>query len=275
MKILINGKTIEIDDKEIAKSIDDKTDLTIKTEDIVLRTKDEEVSFLENYKKENIKIGAEVGRKEVIKGLGIEGDGLHKSDETSINALKSWADGLSQKALEDAKIEPNKKIETFKQDIETLKGTISKLTTEKERVANEFSTFKKTNVINSNYMEAIPDNAILPKSDMVQLLAGKIKADVIDSGQVVGLDESGNVIKDPTTLNPVPFKEVVKNFFDNNTQYLKAAEGGAGGGDSGAGAGTSQLDSFIKRQAQLGNSEGSEAFNEAMAQEIKNGTLKL
>ena len=112
MKININGNTVEIEDEVITKAIEEKTEsIDIKSDTLVIRSTADEATFSENKRTEGIAVGAEIGRKEVIKGLGIEGEGLHKSDEVSIKAIQDFSSGLVTKALEDAKIEPNAKIE--------------------------------------------------------------------------------------------------------------------------------------------------------------------
>lgn len=275
MKLNINGKLIEVADEEITKAIDEKKEQIDVTADLVLRTKEEDTTFQENLKKETIKIGAEIGRKEVIKGLGIEKEGVHKSDETAIATLKDWAEVFASQKLEAAKIEPNKKVDELTKDLNTLKATIQEKETAYNGVLNEFNNYKKSNKINSDLSGAIPDNVILPKEDMMTIIGMKVKLDVDDNNRTIGIGADGQPLKNQTTLEPLPIKDVVNNFFSENPQYLKGSSGGAGGSDSLDKSGVQSIDQFIAEQTQLGIKPNSEQFNNVMQERIKAGTLKI
>jgi len=165
MKININGKVVEVDNATITEALEKKQEEIIITDvPYVIRTTDEDKQFQENLKKETMKSGTEIGRKEILKGLGIEKDGIHKSDESTITALQEWSSGLVASKLEEAKIEPNKKVDELNKDLETLKGTIKTVQQEKEQVLNEYTTFKKSNIINTTLSSVIPDNIVLYNS---------------------------------------------------------------------------------------------------------------
>lgn len=274
MKLNINGKEVEVNDDELSTALTEKKEsFEVKT-DFIIRTADEDKTYSDNVKSEGTKIGAEIGRKEVIKGLGIEGEGLHKSDSSSIEALKGWSNGLVQKALTDAKIEPNKKIEEKEKDILTLQETIKNISKEKEDVLSQFTTYKKTETIKSTLSSIIPDNALLPKEDMMMLLGTKIKVDVDDNGRVYGIGADGQPIKNTTTLEPLPIKDIVTTFFNENPQYLKGAGGGASGEDSKDKDGVQTVDKFIEEMATLGHAPNGIEFNKIMQERIKAGLLK-
>lgn len=277
MNLNINGKTVDIADDIIKKALEEKKDaIDITTDKILVRTPDEENSFKENIRKEGITIGAEVGRKNILKTLGIEGEGVHKSDDTTIEAIKGFSSKQVQAALVDAGKEPDKKLQEKEKDINTLKTTIAELQGKLGSTEGEFKTYKKTQVITSSIMKYIPDNTVLPKEDMLDVIKNKIKADVDDNGNIFALGEDGQPIKDKTTLNPIPFKDAVAGFFDQNKQYLKGATGGAAGGDSGAsGGGKQSLDDFQKEMAQAGHAPNSPGFIAEMQARIKAKTLEV
>lgn len=273
MKIVINGKEIEVSNEDISKAIEEKKESIEVKADYAIRTADEDKQYSDNVRKEGLSVGTEIGRKNIIKALGIEGEGLHKTDETALDAITNWNKSTVQKELESAKIEPNKKVEELTKDLSTLQGTIKNLTTEKESVMNEFNTYKKTQTINSTISNLIPENTILPKSDMMTLISTKIKVDVDDNGRVYGVGSDGQPIKDSTTLEPLPIDKVVGNFFSENANYLKGSSGGAGGSDSGAGGGKQSVDEFIKEMKDKGITPNSEPFVKEMNERIKVGTL--
>jgi len=276
MKININGKVVEVDNATITEALEKKQEeITITDVPYVIRTTDEDKQFQENLKKETMKSGTEIGRKEILKGLGIEKDGIHKSDESTITALQEWSSGLVASKLEEAKIEPNKKVDELNKDLETLKGTIKTVQQEKEQVLNEYTTFKKSNIINTTLSSVIPDNIVLPKSDMMVLLGNKLKVDVDESGNLFGVGNDGQPLKNPTTLEPLPIKDVVASFFNENPHYLKKAEGGAGGSDSGAGGTATSYDRFVKEMNDKGHGEGSEAFNSELTKRMADKTVEI
>ena len=90
MKLNINGREIEVADEELSKAIEEKKEsLEIKS-DLSIRTAEEETTFVENLKTGSNTAAYEIGRKNVLKGLGIEVEGQHKSDEAAINAVNVY-----------------------------------------------------------------------------------------------------------------------------------------------------------------------------------------
>ena len=275
MKLNINGKQIEVSDEDLSKALEDKTDFELKSDDLVIRSTEEENSYKENIRKEGLTAGTEIGRKNLIKELGIEGEGLHKSDESAKTAIESWANGLVEEKTKDLNKEPTAKIKELKNDIETLKGTITSLTTEKETLSSQLTDTKNGYEKRQLLMNAIPDNTVLPKEDLLPLIDGNVNLKKTDRGEWAGIGADGQPIKDPNTLNIVPVKDVIGNFFNDNPQYLKKAEGGAGGKDSGGDGGKQSLDSFTKEMQEKGVQINGAEFNQEMTARIKAGTLEV
>jgi len=135
MKLDINGKTFEVTDEILSKAIEDKTE-SIKIEsDLIMRTPDEENTFVANTKKSGDSASFEIARKGVLKGLGIDVDGQHKSDESALTAINSFVQNKVEKALTDAKIEPDKQVLELKADKEGLIKNMGIL-------QGQFDTFK-------------------------------------------------------------------------------------------------------------------------------------
>ena len=104
MKLNINGNIIEVEDSILTTAIEAKTESIEIKSALVIRTAEDETTFAANTRTEGIAVGAEVGRKEVLKGFGLEGEGLHKNESSTIEAIKTFNTGLVDKALIDAKI---------------------------------------------------------------------------------------------------------------------------------------------------------------------------
>jgi hypothetical protein len=277
MKFNINGSEVEVDNEALTKAIEEKTEsIDIKNDDLVVRSKEDFDTFTTNTRNEGQTIGAEIGRKELFKALEIdsEGTGAHKSIDKSKALLNTWQAGLTETALTDAKIEPDKKVQELNRDLETLRGNLQ---TEKDNnitLQSQFDGYKKDQTLATQYSSAIPDNVIIDKSDMATILRAKLKADIID-GKTVALNSNGEVMKNKTTLEPLSFGEAVTDFFATNTQYIKSSDGGAGGGDSGGGNGKQTIEEFTKEMIDAGHRPNDGTFNSVMQERIKAGTLAI
>jgi hypothetical protein len=264
MKIKIGNKTFEVSKEELDGNPEE---LTLEFQG-TLRTTEEETTFTENLKKEAHTAGAEKALRTKADELGLEIDGSKRNIDDVFNAY-------AKKVLEDAKIEPAeqlKKIKTTLEEKETaLTNALSKVT-EKE---NEFKSYKNQSILDKKLDSFIPDNTILPKEDIKTILKTKLKFDVDDNGNVLALDNQGNIIKDPTTANPKEANDVVSNFFKDNQSYLKPIEGGAGGSDSGSKGNKKSLDKFIEEQQAKDIKINSPEFNEAYAKAVEAGLVEV
>lgn len=278
MKININGVMVEVDAEALKTAIDEqKESFDVTNDALIVRDKADYETFVNNLKAEEKRKGEEIGRKELFQklDLDIEGTGAHKSVDKSIEFINGWTDKLKTEAVNEAKVEPDKKVQQLQSDLETAKGTIQSLTGEKTDLQSKFDNYKKDVTVKTTLSSHIPDNISIPKDDMLMILGSRVKTGFDDNGNLVALDAQGNIKKDPTTLNPVSLKDEIKGFFDNNPNYLKAAQGGSGGGDSGGGSGKQTLDDFTKEMSDAGHAPNSESFNEIMNERIKNGTLEI
>ena len=275
MKLNINGNIVEIEDSILTTAIEAKTEAIDITSELVIRSAASEATFSDNKRKEGISVGAEIGRKEVLKGFGLEGEGLHKTHEASITALTGYSDGLVTKALADAKIAPDKKVSELTNDIATLQGTISTLTSTNETQASEFKTFKNNQLISSSLTSEVPENALLDSKTMLTIMQSNMKFDVNENGVVFGVGPDGQPLKDKTTLDPLSVKTIAANFFNERNDLLKPSTGGAGGGDSGGGAGKQSVEDFTKEMGDAGHQPNSPRFNEIMTERMKANTIDI
>ena len=260
MKIKIGNKVFEVSKKELESNPEE---VTIEF-DGILRSKEEEVSFIENHKKDARKEGVEIEVKKHRETYGFEG--------RSINNL---IEAVSKKALEDAEIEPAeqlKKIQATLSDKETaLKNALSKV----GEVEKNFSTYKSQATIDKTITSFFPENTILPKEDLKLIIKSKLNFSTDENGIVTVLDAAGNTLKDPTTANPLGAKDVITNFFKDNQAYLKPIQGGGAGSDSTGGQGKTSLEDFMTAQAEKGISPNSEEFNKELQAQVKAGTVEI
>lgn len=275
VKIKIGGQTLEVAAEQITKGIE-SGEIALPTDGLVVRSTEDDQTFKNNVLTEGRAAGVEIGRKEIIRGLGIEAEGVHKTPEGAIDALKAWNQSTVTSALEEAKIEPNEKVKALETDLQAVRTNLQQAQQEKESVLQEFGNFKKNQVIQSTLGSLLPDNLLIPKEDMMTIMGSRIKADVDEAGRVVAIDPTtGKPFKNSTTMEPLPIKDVVSNFFAENEQYLKPRDGGAGGGDDSAAGGKQSIEAFTKEMVDRGVAPNSEEFNQHMNERLKNGTLDV
>lgn len=274
MKLNINGKELEISDELISTATPD-TVIEYKTDAFSMRTTEEDSLYKSNIYREAHGSGIEIGRKNILKGLGLESDGAHKDDTKSLELVNSFINSKVSKEVEVLKIEPNKKIDELTKDLSLLKNNIEVLSKEKEVVTNSFFDYKKNQTINSTFSNIIPDNTILPKEDIMLILRTKINADIDELGNPFAIGSDGMPLKNSVTLDKMPLKDVVVDFFKNNPQYLKGATGGASGTDSADKGNKQDVDSFIKEMQDKGVALNGHEFNTEMKKRTDAGLLAI
>lgn len=272
VKLNIGGVVVEMENDDLTKGIE-SGEIEIKTDDLVVYKSDQFESFKKNLSDDEYKKGKLAGEEmpfkfEVLKEkYGVEVTGKN---------LDSFAEALKKKTLEEAKIEPSKKIQELEEEKKKLQTNYATLET-------EFSGFKTT--IQEKESRAKKDNTLssfLPVTGLkvdhdITLLALKTKAGIdiaFDENNTMMITENGIVVKDQKTLMPIE----PKSFIESKLQQLdliQKATGGGGGGDEGGGGQASSFDKFTKEMETNGVSEGSLKFQEEMAKRIKEGTLKL
>lgn len=252
MKFTIKGKTFEVADAEITKAIEEKKESMEITTDLSVRTAEEEAIFVENHKKEARKEGVEIAVKTTRTELGLNFEG-----KTIDNLVKA----VQAKTLEEAKIEPteqNKKLQTQLQEKEAaLQAAITKAT----EAENREKSYKSEVTIDRVIEQSIPEKTILPKEDIKTLLKTKMKFSTDENGKVIVLNEAGEVIKNPTTADPMAAKDVVEDFFKTNKQYVQGVQGGFGGGDDGGSGDKITMTKFIEQMTEKGVPLNGDEFN--------------
>jgi hypothetical protein len=277
MKLNINGNLVEVDVEAFNKAIEDKAEsFEIKSDDLVIRSTENQELYETNLKKEVGDYKVEIGRKEVLNALGLEteGKGLHKSVDKSVGAINDFIGQSTKTALEEAGKAPDGKIKELTTDLETLRANLSAKDSEIESAKGEFNTYKKNQTLSNVLMNNIPENTILPKSDIMTIVKSQINLDIDENGNSFGYGKDGQPIKDGDR-SVIGGDNIVKSFFENNPQYLKPVTGGAGGGDSTGNGGKIKFDDLVKQQASIGNSSSSAEFKAEAARLQKEGILDM
>lgn len=263
-KILIGAKVFEISDETLKEAVEKGAEIKIES-DVVIREKAEDETFQANLRTEAKTAGIEIAVKDARTKLGLDFQG--KTIDNLIEAVKT-------KTLEDAKIEPEEKLKNAQKDIETLKVTIQTLTSEKQQIETQFGTFKKEGAINQKIQSLLPENLAIPKDDILLIMKNKMSFDLDDAGRVVVKNSAGEIVKNPTTLDPIDPKDEISKFFTDNKMYLKGNDGGAGGGDSGGGSGKMTTEAFIALKAKEGINHTDPKFIEEYDKLSKDGLIE-
>lgn len=277
MKLNINGNLVEVSDESLSKALEDKQEsFEVKAEDLVIRTSEQQTTYEDNLKKEVGDHKVQIGRKEVLTGLGIEieGLGIHKTLDKSLEAINGFIGTTTATALSEAGKAPDGKIKELTTDLETLRSNLALKDGEIETAKGEFASYKKTQKLSNTILDNMPENTILPKKDIMSIVSSQINLDINESGQTFGYGQDGQPLKDgDRTL--LTGASIVKSFFDNNPQYTKAASGGAGGSDSSGGGGKLSWEAHVAQQKELGFNPASEEFAANTAKLQKEGAIEM
>lgn len=259
MKIKIGNKTFEVSKEELEKNPDEiQLDF-----DGTIRTQEEDTSFIENHKNDARTEGIEIAVKKYRDKYDFQG-----------RSLENLLEAVEKKTIEDAKIEPNEKIKTLQSKLsdkeEALKNALETVKSKDQ----EFVSFRNQTKLNNELSSLIPENTLLPKDDVQLILKNKLKLDFDENGNVIALDDQGNVMKDKTTANNLSLKQVTETFFKENQHYLKPVQGGSGGGDTGGNGGKLSLEEFMDKQREQGIVLNSDEFNKNLQDAIESKTVE-
>lgn len=201
-------KSAITDEKEV--DIELPTDLTVLTA-TELETRDSA------QKNEGIKIGKEIGVKDVRTAAGL--------DETSGKDASKVAAAIISKAVTDAKIPSDEKVKEVTKQNELLTQKLAEkdteIATEKQK-ATQYSIDRKI-------FAAMPKNraAKLEDDEILDILKSKHVKEI--DGQLVAVDKSGEPIRDKATTKPVDLATGLTAIFTEREWLAAAGSGGAGG----------------------------------------------
>lgn len=254
---------------KLAEMITSEENHTIDLDSFIIKPKSDYDSLLSNIKRDS----NEIGRKELFKALGVdfEGTGAHKDVKKSVEFLKKWNGDLVNTAIEEAKIDPNKKYDTLNEDFKKVQANLSQWEEKYNTLESTYKQKEQMSTINNTLLKEIPDNTTIDKEDILAILKAKYKFNISEDGfEIIGND--GKALKNQSNMNLTTANEFMKEFI---TPYLKTVEGGTGAGDSKGGGKETSLELFNKQMNAKNINIGSEVYNEQLSLAIKNGTLKL
>jgi|WetSurMetagenome_2_1015567.scaffolds.fasta_scaffold65635_3 hypothetical protein len=239
-------------------------EVEIKIPELKIFKPDEFETFTTNLKKEDYengkKAGVEMSVKEHREKLGLQFEG---------KTIDKLIEAVQKKTLEDAKIEPSKKIEDLTKDLDKLRNINTDLTNQIETIKNERNQEKTQLQINRAILSELPKTGIHESWTEERLLREFVldwQPEMTD-GQIV-LKKDGQILKDQL-MNPKKIKDVMSDWVK---PFTKQNKGGAGDGDSGTDKKNS-MESFNKEMESNKIGVGTPEYNKEMQKRIKDKTL--
>lgn len=189
-------------------------------------------------KKEGHTIGYDFAIKDFKAEFGLEIEGKDK---------KVIASEIQKKIINDAKIEPNKKIEELSTSLSNLQKQYQTDLAAKENEVKQYQSKVKDIKINTDLQMSMPEGLSIIKPDQFALLArSNYEFDYDESGQLVA-KKGGNVLKDKLE-KPLPVKEILTDFATQNNWL--GANGRGGGNEGGKGGDFKTINDVFRHMEQ-------------------------
>jgi hypothetical protein len=219
-------------------------------------------TYQKNFAEEQKLAGREMAIKDARNKYGLDFQG--KTMDNLVTAAMA-------KAESEATVDPNKKVEQYKGDIEGLREQITSISQERDQFKGQIDTIKSDYSLERTLFGQVKndDNYSLPADDIVALYKMKTKLG-FDEGSHVVLTPSGDSLKD-SLRNPIS----VENHFSEFTKnYLKTPTGGTGGGDDTPTSGK-DFDTFIDELIEQGVQPNSPEWNAKISEASKAGLIEV
>jgi hypothetical protein len=268
MKFKVGTKEYEIADSLLTQAITDKTGVLDLAVDDIARTKDEDNRFVENMKKEARKEGVEIAIKKTRDTMGLTFEG-----KTIDNLVTAVTEKVKAESGEGETEKVTKLESRVREKDVALQTALSRATEAENKAKNLQSSYKIDRALDS----FIPKNTVLPAEDVKTILRAKLKFVENEAGTIEVSDANGVVIKNTATSDALPVKDVIENFFRDNTHYIKEVQGGGGGDDSAKGGkdGKMTIEKFNEDMKTKGHQINSPEYSTEMNKAIAAKTLDL
>jgi len=244
-------------DLEAAITAEAETDVAI---DSKLQAFDEtELQTLkENEVKKGRTIGVEIAVKDVKEKLGLEFQGK------SIDGLVTAA---TKKALEDAKIEPEKRVKDVEEKLSNIQKSYKELETKFAEKDNEVTAVKiKTEVF--KHIPAFGEDSGFDQEDVYNKMQREGYDFKIEDGKTVAYKGGAKVLD--KVSNPLELKDVVNTFVvEKKIVTPEKVVAGRGGGNGAANSKFGSLSELKKTFTDQGKSTLGSEFKQAVDKAVK------
>jgi hypothetical protein len=187
---------IKVEDLETAIKDEKEVDITV-DEKIVTFSEDEVGQLKNNEYKSGKEKGVEMAVKEVKDELKLEFTG---------KTIKGLIEAAQKKAIDDAKISPDKKVAELQEKVTTLQATV----TDQEKKLSEKDTEVTSVKINGELSKNVPAGTTLDADEVIGLMKLKGYDFKIEEGKLVAMKD-GKVLNDKLS-NALPVKDVIIEF---------------------------------------------------------------
>lgn len=276
IKLNIGGTIVDVD-KELVSSgieageikIENDSIALVNKEDHVVYSKDEFSTFTGNLKKTSYDEG-KIAQEEMLVKAAKERNALSFEGKS----FEKYEESLKAKIIEDAKIEPNQKVQTLESDLAKLQRNYNSLTDDFDAYKNDITTKETRSKKDNLLMSLMPDNLLVDKETSLIALKKRtgIDVDFSETGKPLQL-VNGEIQKDKS-LEPM---QIDKDFIKSNLEtlgLLKIKEGGRGELDETKG-GAGSYTAFIKEMETNGVNQGSEKFQVELNKRISSKTIDM
>jgi hypothetical protein len=216
------SKLLKLKPEDITAALKDEKELDLELPaDLTVLTTTELESRDAAQKNEGIKVGKEIGIKEVRTAAGL--------DETVGKDAAKVAAAIGAKFVTEAKIPADEKVKEVTKQNELLTQKLAEkdteLTTEKQK-ASQYGIDRKI-------IAAMPKNraAKFEDDEILDILKNKHIKEI--DGQLVAVDKTGEPIRDKATTKPVDLATGLNTIFTEREWLTPAGAGGAGAGGRG------------------------------------------
>jgi hypothetical protein len=247
--------------KGLAEAIrsEGEVDLSI-SEDLTVYSEEEVKTLKSNSYKEGKRAGVEMEVDDLKKELGLDFQG---------KTVKGLVEASQKKALQDAKVEPEKKVQELSEKISTLQKTVQEQEKAIQAKDQEVTGVK----INGELYKHIPQFGegapALAADEVITLMKANGYEFRLEEGRLVPY-KNGQPLQDKTA-NPLEAKDVVTGFLQEKKLLIPDAPpvSGRGGGDRKPPARAGRLSELKKTFSEQGKSLQGEEFYKAVDQALK------
>lgn len=255
--IALIAKLTKIKTEDLEAAITNKDEVEITIDDKLTTFTEDEVSTLKNneYKSGKEK-GVEMAVKEVKDEFKLEFQG---------KTVKGLVEAAQKKAIDDAKISPDKKVTELTEKVTTLQTTVQEYETKLKEKDTEVASVK----INGELFKNVPAGTTLDPDEVIGIMKLKGYDFQMKDGKLVAIKD-GKEVQDKVA-NPVPVKDVIAEFVKE--KKLGGTDpvppGGRGGNDPKPPAKFGTLSEIKKHFTEQGKSVLGTEFAEAVSQAAK------
>lgn len=240
---------VPVDKIEAAIKDTNEVDLEI-PEGLSAFTEEDLTTLKDNSYKKGQGAAVEIAVKDLKKELGLEFEG---------KTVKGLVEAAQKKAVEDAKVSPDKKVTELTEKLNTVTATATELQTklaEKDKAIAEIQ-------LSGKLVKEAPEGLTLDADDVFTLMKSKGYGFELKDGTLVAMKD-GKVLEDKLA-KPVPVKDVVTEFAKERKLITEEGKPPAGRGGAGSGAGGGKVTKLSELREQFKKEGKSELGSEFRA----------